>query len=155
MDEITLSYEHAREFRFIGRFISDARHELSLDDGSIRKFHVEVYAIQDGGFVLALKYESTNPDEKSAVWIEDVDNLNDIEGLLYVIPGELVDLRAKSRENNEQRRKHWKIITQSYESMIFKFMDDLVEQVEQMGFKDRVKLPKPLKRKSFLKFLGR
>lgn len=153
MNEILIRNENQSELRFQGQMIEEKKFSVELNDDERREFTLSAYAIEGGGFVPVLRYDTTSKSERPFVTFEELDQFKDVENFFYmfeakeVIPG----YDRLSRNDRERAAKTCKQIAKAYEDSLFRFLDIIGGRVSQQKFGDRVEVKaKP----SFLRTLG-
>lgn len=154
MNEILIRNGNQPEMRFKGQSIEDSTFQVDLDDDESREFKLQVYAVEGGGFVTKLQYETTSENEKSVVLYEDMDLLKDVENFFLVFEANEImpDLQRINRTDRLHLMSVYRQIAQVYEASMFKFLDLVRIRAWQQKFGDRVieKVNKP----SILRTLG-
>ena len=153
MSEILFQHKNQPELRFIGQLIAETEFSVDLDDNAIRKFNLRAFAIDGGGFVAVLQYQTTSDSEENLLSYEDMDQFKDVENFFYVFEANEVfrNFDALRRSDREAAGLICKRIAKAYESSLFKFLDVLRSRCQKQNLADRMEeKPKP----SILRTLG-
>ncbi len=140
MNEILIQDGDKPELRFRGQLIADSEFMVELNDEQQRKFKLQVFGVEGGGFVSTLQYLTSCNSEKSTFLYEDMDLLKDVENFFFVFEANEVirDLQAMSRVDREQRMLVYRQIAKVYESSVFRFLDVVRNRAKKLKFNDRV-----------------
>lgn len=139
-EEILLQHENQPKLRFTGQLIGETQFRVESEDEAIREFNLRAYAIEGGGFVAMLRYETTSEAENELVWYEEMDQFKDVENFFFVlVANEFVrDYKRLSRSDRELAGLICQQITKAYETSMFKFLDVLRSRCLQQQLVDRV-----------------
>lgn len=131
------------EVNFSGELIDEVESIVTLEDDCDRKFVIRVYAIESGGFIPTIEYQSNCPFERSVVWFEETDVFEDVEKFFYAFDVSELMLPAKgiSHQEKENHRRIIKKLAKNFEPVMFKFLDDAKQKADQNGFVDRAQEP--------------
>ena len=156
MSEHLIQDSNGNQLRFQGELAAEAGKELNLDDGQARKFLARIYAVEGGGFVSSLQYETSSPGEKPIAVFEEIDFADDVEKFYYVFePSEIFCNSSElPREVVEQRPVLSKQLAKHYETLVFSLLDDFRAQVLKSGLLNKPNDSSAAKKPSFWNSLG-
>lgn len=140
MNEILIRNENQPELRFNGQLIAETKFGVDFCDDATREFNLRVYAIENGGFVSMLQYDTTSDSEKPLVWYEDMDCFKDVENFFFVFEANEVirDYDRLNRGNREQSASSCRRIAKAFETSLFQFLDHVRSRASQLKFGDRI-----------------
>lgn len=143
MNEYSIQSSDDIELKFNGALIHQDESTFSLDDSFDRKFSATVYAVDGGGFVASIEFQSNCPREKSVLWFEQLDSFEDVEKFYYVFDTAELTLPTNelSRDDTDVRDRISKSISKRFDKLMFQFLEDLKSEAEFHHFGDRVVEP--------------
>ncbi len=149
MNEIAIVSSESKEFRFIGELVHESKWNAVLDDEQSRSLALDVYAIEGGGFVSAVGFQSAVATEGASNVVEETDCFDEVEKFFYVfdINEVVASVAGASRVEKEQRTFAAKRLAKEYEKLMFQFLEDCKSQIAIKGYLDRVE-DRPVKTSS-------
>ena len=153
MNEILIRHENQLDLCFQGQLIEETKFSIDLNDEERREFTLTAYAIEGGGFVPMLQYDTTSKSESPLVTYEELDQFKDVENFFYMFEAKevIIGYDRLARSDREQAAKTCKQIAKVYEASLFRFLDLIGSRTSQQKFGDRVEVKaKP----SILRTLG-
>jgi hypothetical protein len=140
MNEIRIQNETSPELCFRGQLISETKIDINLDDQEKRQFNLQVFAVEGGGFVATLLYQSSCDSEQRICWLEDMDQFKDVENFFYVFEANEVILGFDrlNRSDRENAALTCKRIAAGYENSLFRFLDTTRHRANEQKFGDRI-----------------
>ena len=154
MNEILLKHEGQPELRFTGQLVAETSFNADFKDEEKREFRLCVYAVEGGGYVAMLQYNTTSENEKPLVLYEDLDLFKDVENFFYLF--EANEIMRKLKQVGQTERENLaslaRRMVKAYESQMFKFLDLAHSRARQLELGDRL-IEQPAK-PSILRTLG-
>ena len=152
MNEYLVTDLGGKEFRFQGELIVQRKTQVDLQDEFDRSFAINVYGVEQGGFVATLEYSTTSPSEKAVRTFENVDAMKDIECfyLVFEINEVMSVSKGLTRTELDQRSKNSRRLARQFETFIFPIVDEIRDTAAKRGFVDKPVEPK----KSLWKLFG-
>ena len=139
MNEILIQAENQPELRFNGQLITESKFEVDLGDEETRGFDLCVYAIDGGGFVSTLRYQTSSEFENQICWHEDMDQFKDVENFFFVFEANEI-IRGYDRMNRSDRTRAastCRQVANAYDASLYKFLDhvrsDLINRNLEIG----------------------
>jgi hypothetical protein len=143
MNDLSIKNSDDVELNFDGELIHQAESVVSLEDGRHRKFLVSAYAVEGGGYVSSIEYQTDCSQEKPVVIFEQTDVFEDVETFFYAfdVCELMLPIKRLSLDEKADRERRTRKISQKFETMMFEFLDAAKRSAEEHHFGDRIEEP--------------
>ncbi|MFK7768401.1 MAG: hypothetical protein AB8B55_14355 [Mariniblastus sp.] len=145
MTEFAIQSSDGTEIRHAGELVHKDSFEVVPNDQITRNFVLDVYAVEGGGFVTSIEFQTSCSREESVKFCEEADNLDEVEKFFYVfdlgehlLPGDNLAQPQKLEHSNILK---W--LAKEYESRMHAFLEVVNKRIAELGYTDRISDQKP------------